>query len=46
MPIRDPYFGEFIAGSYIVRLKVQKGNRNEMYSFRKDDRSELFAFRT
>ena len=46
VPIRDSYIGEYIPGSFIVRLKVQKGNRNEMYSFRKEDRTELFAFRT
>lgn len=35
-----------MSGMFVLRIKVQRGNKNELYSYRRDDGEELFAFRT
>jgi hypothetical protein len=34
------------SGMFILRLKVQRGNKNDLYSFKRDDGEEFIAFRT
>ncbi len=45
MPIKDEN-GVFIPGKYIIRLKIQKGQPKDLYSFTKGNGESLFAFRT
>lgn len=47
MPLKNPQRkNEFVPGRYVVRLRVEMGSQKELYSFRKSDGDELFAFRT
>lgn len=47
VPLRNPAKkNEWVPGKYIIRLRVEMGSQKELYSFRKSDGEELFAFRT
>lgn len=39
VPIKHSRDRHYVAGYYVVRVKVGKGDKNELYSFKKDDRS-------
>ena len=45
VPIKDAARNGWEAGMFVVRFKVQRGSKHEMYSF-KSDGTEVFAFRT
>ena len=44
MPIRDE--NGYLPGQYIIRLRISKGQKDELYSFKNYDSEELIAFRT
>ena len=45
MPVKDYENGPYIPGGYVIRIKIDPGKRDEIYSY-EDNGIDVFPFRS